>query len=307
MRLVLENMKKSGNPIGLSSDKCSYWAKGLSIPRNSGKILYTSCMYQMAPYIKKLVEQLERFGETSLSSLALGLGRVFSRIIDVTSVLRPPAEELERSSVIIRKIYSVLRRIDPDIGYLYEEEPYSGALLYELGLESAFIDQVERVVEVFKKFGVKKIYTIDPHTYHVLKDIYPRYIDNFDIEVYHYIEVLSEKIDVLEKSGGSEEYVIHDPCLLARYANIINQPRRILDKLGVRYREHIRSKIRTRCCGGPIESIAPSISGYMARYRLEELASVSNRIIVMCPICYVSLSRVADKNHEIRDLAEFLG
>ncbi|MEM0458031.1 MAG: hypothetical protein QXD76_03175, partial [Sulfolobales archaeon] len=74
------------------------------------------------------------------------------------------------------------------------------------------------------------------------------------------------------------------------------------------FQEHLRSRVRTRCCGGPIESIAPRVSGSVARVRLEELTKYSNKIIVMCPICYVSLSRYSkDYNAMIHDLAEFLG
>ena len=309
MKLIIDNMKRTGNPVGIKAEKCISWAKDLSIPRGGNSILYTSCMYQMIPYIKVLVEQLEKSEHVGLSSVAVKMGSFFARFIDPYSILKPSEAEVTRSSSIIRKIYETLKRIDSSIGYLYEEEPYSGALLHELGLEDFFIDHARKVVEIFKRYGVKKIYTIDPHTHHILKFVYPMYVDNFDFEIIHYFEVLADNLEIIKNSNiEKEEYVIHDPCLLTRYANIIDQPRAILNKLGVRYREHLRSRNRTRCCGGPIESIAPSISGYMARYRLEELSKISNKIIVMCPICYVSLSRVADKyNASIKDLAEFLG
>ncbi len=308
MKLIIDNMRKTGNPVGVKPDRCTYWAKDLSIPKGGSSIIYTSCMYQMAPFIKVLVEQLEKSEHAGLSSAAMKIGSFFTRFIDLYSVLKPPEAEIMRSSLIIRNIYETLKKIDSSIGYLHEDEPYSGALLHELGLEEYFIDHIKKVVEIFKRYNVKKIYTIDPHTHHVLKNVYPIYVDNFDFEIIHYLEVLSNNLEIVKKSINEEkEYVIHDPCLLARYSNIIDQPRAILNKLGVKYREHLRSKSRTRCCGGPIESIAPSISGYMARYRLEELSKISDKIIVMCPICYVSLSRVADKyNISIKDLAEFL-
>ncbi len=308
MKLVIENMKKTGNPVGLRSDRCIYWIKDLDVPRGGRSILYTSCMYQMAPYIKTLVTQLERSEQIGFSGALMRLGSVFAKYIDIYAVIKPPSSEIDRSSRIIRNIYTVLRKIEPSIGYLYEDEPYSGALLYELGLEDYFIDHAKKVVEVFRRYGVKRIITIDPHTHHVLKNVYPSYINDFDFEVVHYLEILSNRLEVLNQVDIKDEYTIHDPCLLTRYSGIIDQPRMILDKVGVKYKDHLRSKIRTRCCGGPIESLAPSITGLMARYRLEELSNISNNVIVMCPICYVALSRVSEKyNAVIKDIAEFLG
>ncbi|MEZ0290621.1 MAG: (Fe-S)-binding protein [Sulfolobales archaeon] len=299
-------MKRTGNPIGVSVDKCVEWSDGTSIPRGGESIIYTSCMYQMAPYIKRFVEQLQRIEGVSGSSVLLRLGGLVSRFIDLSSVLKTSREEIDRASRIVRNIFLLLRRYDEKIGYLYDEEPYSGALLYELGLEEAFIENAKRTVEIFRKHNVKRIYTIDPHTHHVLKHVYPLYIDNFDFEVIHYLEVVS-KID-LSKKDFSGKYVIHDPCLLARYSNIIEQQRDVLRKIGVEFVEPLRSGVRTRCCGGPVESVAPSVSGAVARLRLEELSKFSDRVIVMCPICYISLSRYANEYKlEIRDLAEFLG
>jgi len=307
LRLIISNHKRTGNPVGIDMRRCVEWAENISMPRSGEKILYTSCMYQMAPYIKRLVEQLAKTERHGLSGVALKLGGVLSRVIDVTSIMGVSENERKRSSEILMNIVKILLRYDVNIAYLYEEEPYSGALLYELGLEEYFIDHAKKVVEIFRKHGVKKIITIDPHTHHVLKDVYPKYVDNFDFEVTHYIEILSERTDLLTEIRVSDEYVIHDPCLLARYLNIIDQPRKVLEKIGIKIREPSRSRERTRCCGGPIESISPSLSGSMAKIRLEELSRYSRKILVMCPICFISLSRYADEyNVEIKDLAELL-
>ncbi|MEM4965411.1 MAG: (Fe-S)-binding protein [Sulfolobales archaeon] len=309
-KLILENMKRSGNPIGVGSDICVEWSRGLDLPRGGRSVIYTSCMYQMAPYIKRFVDQIERLEGLKGSSVVLRLGSILGRFIDLSAILRIPEDEIKRSSNIIRNIVSALRRVDRDLGYLYEDEPYSGALLYELGLEEAFEEHIKKVLEIFRRYKVERVYTIDPHTHHVLKHVYPSYVEKLDLEVVHYLEVLSRENLDLKREGSSEEisYVIHDPCLLVRYSNIIDPQRIVLNKLNVRFQEPLRSRVRTRCCGGPIESIAPRVSGSVARVRLEELTKYSNKIIVMCPICYVSLSRYSkDYNAMIHDLAEFLG
>ena len=64
----------------------------------------------------------------------------------------------------------------------------------------------------------------------------------------------------------------------------------------IRYIEPKRSGVNTLCCGGPIEGISPSLALKVAIRRAEELASTgSQRVIVMCPICYMNLKRAFAK------------
>ena len=45
---------------------------------------------------------------------------------------------------------------------------------------------------MFKKNGVEKIITVDPHTTHTLRTVFPEFVKGFDIEVKSYLEVLAE-------------------------------------------------------------------------------------------------------------------
>jgi Fe-S oxidoreductase len=303
--LIARNIESKGNPLGIDPETCSSWAQDLGLGRGGETIIYTSCMYQMAPYIARLTSSIERLEKAG--GIALKLGKALSSIVDLENILKIPSHESARFSSILKTITRALKRIGIDVGYLYDEEPYSGSLLYELGVEELFISQTEKAVDVFRRYGVRKIITIDPHTYFVLSKIYPKYVDIGDIEITHYLEIVSRHIDVLNPRKIGEEYTIHDPCLLARYMGMVNPQRHVASRIGVRIREPERSGSRTRCCGGPLEAVSPKISRILGSIRIGELKKHSKKAIVMCPICFSNLSRSIEGGEiEIYDIAELL-
>ena len=74
--------------------------------------------------------------------------------------------------------------------------------------------------------------TVDPHTTNMMRDIYPKVVDGYDIEVQSYLEVLAEKAPEVLKQCN-QELVIHDSCVYARYEDMVDQPRELLKNAGV--------------------------------------------------------------------------
>ncbi|GAH09167.1 unnamed protein product, partial [marine sediment metagenome] len=90
--------------------------------------------------------------------------------------------------------------------------------------------------QLLKRHNVNKVIAVDPHTVFVLKEIYPKYIEDYDIEVKHYLEILSENDETIKKSCKKhleKEFVIHDSCYMTRELGIIEQARRISASLGI--------------------------------------------------------------------------
>lgn len=303
--VLSNNMRRSGNPLGLGSSQCSSWAEGLGIKRGGRILLYTSCMYQSVPYLVRIADLLDRL--ESGGRIAGLVVRAASRIFSASDIAGVPSSSLARFDEILRRIYRLLISAGVEPGYLYEEEPYSGALLYELGLEDEFRAQAQRVFEIFRKHGVERIITVDPHTHYVLSKVYPKYVEGFGLDVAHYLEILSRSGISPSPSKAHEDLVIHDPCLLARFSGIVAPQRDLMKKAGARFAEPRRSGIRTRCCGGPAEALSPGLSRIMGDLRARELASAGKNVVVMCPICFSSLSRVADKHGlKVLDISEVI-
>jgi len=301
--LMAENTKKAGIPIPVKANVIYGWAEPLNIPRGGEVVLYTGCLYQLVPYINATVKYLEKLEGGIAARLALKVTRVISKVIDLTSIVtRVPKEEIEKQYEILRAIAKLLHKAGIKHGYLYENDMYSGVLLYDMGFEEEFTEHSKKVYEAIKKSGAKKVITIDPHSLHILRSVYPDFIDGYDLEVTSYLEELVGR-DLKPVGEVKENIVIHDSCVYARYEDIVEQPRELLRTGNVEFKEPKRSGKLTYCCGGPIEFIIPKLSRRIASARVEELIKYSNNITVSCPICYANFVRAAPENVKIEDLA----
>ena len=251
------------------------------------------------PYINSLVKQLEQLEKKPVGGVVLRVAKVVAKVVDLSKLaVKPDPREVEHVNRILESIANLLQRAGVDYAYLYEDDMYSGVILYDMGLEDAFQKHAEKVYRRLRGRGAEKVVTVDPHTTHVLRDVYPRYIDGFSLEVVNYLELLDKSAaedKLVAKTKLGEKMVIHDPCLYARSLDIIEQPRRLLRLAGIELEEPRRSRKLTYCCGGPVEALSPRLAERIATTRLRELGEKSSSIITLCPICYANLSRVAEK------------
>lgn len=311
---VVETISKVyGNPLAAPNKICYEWARDLGLRRGGETVLYTGCLYQLMAYAGALVNLYQRIGGFGLRA-AGALSGISSRLFSwiVSRLVKPDPRVAEYSSRALRSIVKILRIYSVDFGYLYENDIYSGVYLYELGLEEAFTRHAASVYRKLKGEGVKRVITIDPHTTYVLKEIYPRYIESFDIEVKHYLEIVRSRRgeasqDLSKRDVEGQLPVIHDSCYMVRKLGLYEAVRSAAKN--IRYIEPRNSGARTLCCGGPIEGISPELSLKIAVRRARELSSTgSERVIVMCPICYTNLDRAFRalelSSITIRDLAE---
>ncbi len=306
LNIVVDIMReltlKTGYPVPMNRGDIYSWAQDLDIETKGPIALYTGALYQIMPYIESLVAILEKVENNRALLEIMNIGKHLASSFLTKSLLRASHKRVKISRNILKAIALLLREADVNFSYLYKDDLYSGVLLYDLGLSESFLRQARKVYRTFKDRGIKKVITVDPHTTYVLKNVYPKFIDNFDIEVQSYLEVLSSRIKKKE-SKTKLEVVIHDPCFYARYQNMVEEPRNVLKASGIKVIEPKRSRKFTACCGGPIEALYPELSRKIAMDRVKELSSISNVIVTMCPICFSNLSKVKTKEVEIIDLA----
>lgn len=309
-RIFEFNARRSWNPLGFSEKDCGKWAEGLGIPGRGEKVLYTGCLYQMAPRIKAFSELLRKFESLGHGFLDFALKfeeRMISIGLDPSVIIhRFYGREERRYAEILRKIAIALREAGVDFAYL-REEPYNGVLYYDMGLDGLFEAHLRRVVSKLKEAGAEQVITVDPHSTYMLSYLVSEYFQGFDLEVVHYTELLEER-SYSPKLRDGLEVSLHDPCYLARWKGVTEQPRRLLERAGIRIREPEFTKEFTGCCGGPIESLFPTLSSEIAVKRFSELSSTgSNCFITLCPICLLNLEREArGKGIRVLDFAEVL-
>ena len=306
---------KKKNPLGLSGEECSKWANGLEIPRGGRVIIYTSCMYQIMSYSHSLVEVLSKFFGDPTTSLPIKFAKAGFKIgFNPIKIISKIFKSKSYDEVLIKAV-KILKKIGLEFGYLYEDEPYSGTLLYEYGFHEDFAEYANWVYRFFKEKGVEELIVFDPHTADLLENVYPKFVDGFDLEIKVFHQVVLDAIESgkLKIRGFNKDRLLtfHDPCHFSKYLGIIEEPRKILKSIGgIKLVEHVRSGVMSVCCGGPIESLYPKLSKLMAKDRVEELLETDAReIVVACPICYANFDRVQDlveKEYVVSDIIEIL-
>ena len=279
-KLIFQNLQKFGFPYPIDKSVCTSWAK--DIPKGGETIIYTSCMYQTASLsdiFSKFIPYAEKL--SSLSALA--------------KLVKPSKEEIDRAYRILQNISLMLKRRGVQFGYLYESEPYSGAILLELGYLDEFAEYAKIVTDFFKQKGIKRIITVDPHTHNAL--LRYKEFTNFDVDVVSYFELLGNV-----KARMQGEIVVHDSCLYSRFLGKREVYRSLLNSSGLKLVEDelVTGKDTSYCCGGPIKPVNRELSEKIARLRVEQLKRLSENIVVVCPMCYANLS----KYHKILDFAE---
>jgi Fe-S oxidoreductase len=303
--ILADNLRLRGSVLPISARSATRWTRGLDLPRGGETVLYTGQMYQLIPYIERLVGAERRLGDSPLARLT-GLGRGVNRIVNVSAFLaRPSRREREEFDRVPRTVAGLLRDAGVEFGCLYEDDLYSGALAHDLGLDELVAAHARRVHEIFLAHGVCTVITIDPHTTNMLRSVYPTLLDDWKVEVRSYLEVLAERTDDAV-APVTREAVLHDSCVFARYEGVVGEPRALLAGAGVAVVEPESSGRLTWCCGGPVEALYPEKAAAQAQRRVEQLRAAGGECVTMCPLCFVNLSKAANGTLRIRDISEYL-
>ena len=309
MLALVYNMKKSGNPVGVSKDKLSSWARGVE-QGNSSLVLCTGCEYQLIPYFLPLVDRVKKSGLVDSKLLDFTL-RLKGFGLDFVSLFASlSAKDSDYYNELVRKHLLLLRRVKEDIAFL-PDELYPGTLLYEFGFLEEFVEHAKKVSKTFKERGVKTIITISPHSLEMFRLVYPSFVDGFDFEIVHYLELLTKYASNLRLAVKEPTSVtIHDPCHLARSMNIVEEPRAILNSVkGVELKEVPFAKKRwTTCCGAPIETFLPMLTEGISQKRVKELKeSGSDIALTLCPFCHTNLRNASSTSGlKVMDFVDFL-
>jgi Fe-S oxidoreductase len=190
-----------------------------------------------------------------------------------------------------RTVGSLLSDVGVSLGIMGSEETCDGNEVKSLGETGLFTKLAEDNITKFKKKGVKKIITLDPHALNVFKKDYPKLGGNFD--VFHYTEILARlfREERIPLSEYKAKVTYHDSCYLGRHNLIYDPPRNILKSIpGLELVEMRRNRENAFCCGGGGGNFFTDILGggdnsanrVRAREALETGAQV---LAVACPSC----------------------
>lgn len=186
--------------------------------------------------------------------------------------------------------------------------------MYYAGFEDDYAENAEKNYRLFKSLNVKKLIGVVPGCTSALKHGYPKYIDDYNIEVFHILEVIAGKLRETKarpKTAGDVKVAYHDPCQLSRYLEVTKEPREILRSIaGINFVEPDEEQIArwsTCCGGGNLETTHPELSERMGKRRFEELLGTGAEVIVTnCPACEMQLAHTAKKMESDVKVADIL-
>lgn len=259
---AMTNIERQGNPWGISRKERENWREG----REDIDV----------PTVKEMKEK----------------GAEFEYLFFVGSM----GSYDRRSQKIAQAMAKVMNKAGISFAILGNEEKNSGDTPRRLGNEFLFQELVSQNIELFQKYGVKKIVTIDPHAYNTLKNEYPEFgLEN--VEVYHHTELLAKWIKegrIKPTREVNETITYHDSCYLGRYNGMFDPPREILNAIpGVKVVEMKRNREDSMCCGagGGLMWMEEKVGKRINVARTEQALAVSPTVIsTACPYCLTMIT-----------------
>jgi len=184
-----------------------------------------------------------------------------------------------------------------------KEEICCGFPFMALGFRDEFEEHRKKFLEMFPE---EDIIALCPTCAAFLEEEYGK-------KVRHVMEVIAERVPEA-KLGGKVTY--HDPCDFSRELGLIDEPREILEKIGVEVVEMPRNKKDSSCCGGGggILMSDAELSGRIADGRIREaVATGAEMLVTPCPTCEkvlkeasMALNKEGENNIPVRNICQLI-
>jgi len=221
----------------------------------------------------------------------------------------------QRAQRIAVAMAKILKQAGISFAIMASEEKCTGDPARRLGEEGRYQELAYDNIGRLNAYGVKKIIAACPHCFNALKNEYPGFGGSYEV-VYH-TQVISDlinqgKVRIPKDKVQKISVTLHDACYAARYNNIFDEPRRVLDASVAELREMGRKKEKTFCCGAGGSNYWFNVPQQrsIAGIRTEEAARTeANEIATECPFClsmFDDSTKAAKTGMGVRDIAEIV-
>ena len=163
---------------------------------------------------------------------------------------------------------------------------------------------IEKNTELIKNSGAKRLVLSCPICYKVFKEEYQLE----GIEVLHHTQYINELVenDQLNIDRSDKRYAYHDPCELGRAFGVYDEPRNVIDNIGL-LTQGKSDKDMSVCCGGSLGSLTMSLEerDEITKNSIKDLTlNQPDEIVTACPLCLKTFARLAPI--EVKDIAEIV-
>jgi Fe-S oxidoreductase len=171
----------------------------------------------------------------------------------------------------------------------------------QTGNDAAHLEIARRRIETARACGAKTVLLCEcGHTYPALRWTESLADGPLPFEVVYISEFLGREVSAgrlrLDNNGGSASF--HDPCKTGRMGGLFEEPRAVLDAMGMEVREMPNHHLANFCCGGGgavflLQRAMPLRSG-VYRLKLEQFeASGADRLVTACGSCRLNFATAA--------------
>jgi Fe-S oxidoreductase/nitrate reductase gamma subunit len=223
-----------------------------------------------------------------------------------------------RAQKVARATVELLRQAGVNYAVLGKEETCTGDPARRIGDEFLFQERAQTNIETLNRRKVRKIVTPCPHCHNTLKNEYPQFGGQYEVQ--HHSTLLAElvrsgRLPNENKGTMDDPVTLHDPCYLARVNGEVEGTRTVLGASeDGRFREMPRSGKKTFCCGagGGRMWFEELPEQRVSRLRAQEaVATGAKTLATACPFCLNMMSdgMAASKGGEdvrVLDVAELL-
>jgi len=220
-----------------------------------------------------------------------------------------------RAQLTARALVKVLDKAGVSFAVLGEMENCSGDVARRAGKEDLYVDLASQNVELLNEVKPKRIVVTCPHCFHNIGKEYHQFGGNY--EVVHHTELIDELIGAgklpMSAAGKASNVTFHDPCYLGRHNDVVNEPRHVLDSIGVTQIEMPRHGKKSFCCGaGGAQFWKEEEHGAKAVNieRYEEAKATGAAIVAVgCPFCaqmFETAKSSVEDGPIVKDIAELV-
>ncbi len=197
---------------------------------------------------------------------------------------------------VLRSLFMMLERLGTDYLVMGAEENCCGHPLYLMGDEEGAEELRKHNKSIIKDAQAKNVITCCPGCLIQLKEHH-----NLEgVEPLHHTQFFDRQFSATPKYDQEEDLAYHDPCELHRILGIKTEPRSLLRKMGVEYRE-----MEASCCGGGglLRMTDPGLSEIIIQARKAKERLRNTTVVTACPSCREQLLA---SNNKTKDIVELL-
>lgn len=155
-----------------------------------------------------------------------------------------------RNQVVTRSFAKLLNQAGINFGLLFEAEMNSGNDVRRVGEEGLYDFLATSNIGTLQSCDFKSIVTTDPHSFNTIRNEYPDFGGEFEIQ--HYTTLVKELFEqgkLKLNKQNNQRVTFHDPCHLGRYNKGYDAPREVIKMLGYDLVEMDRNRDNSFCCG----------------------------------------------------------